>query len=191
MRYSEISRKTLETDIYVSVNLDGQGVAKLDFEPIFMKHMVTAMTVHSSFDVKVVAKGDLNHHIIEDIALCLGQAIREAIGDTGKIARYGQAIIPMDCSLALAAVDICNRSYSVVDLCSQVSFVEDTQCEDVEHFLRSFSTNLGSTIHLKVFYGMNEHHKIEATFKALGKALKQAVVIREEKSPQTSSKGIL
>ncbi|MFW9843982.1 MAG: imidazoleglycerol-phosphate dehydratase, partial [Candidatus Thorarchaeota archaeon] len=109
MRTSEVTRKTKETDIQLSVNLDGSGRVEVDVEPKFFKHMLTSMFVHSGIDVTLVAEGDLQHHIIEDVALCLGKAIRNSITDLTEISRYGQAIIPMDCSLAMVALDVSNR----------------------------------------------------------------------------------
>ena len=191
MRTSEVSRKTKETEIQLSVNLDGQGKVELDVEPMFFKHMLTSMFVHSGIDVKLEATGDLQHHIIEDVALCLGKAIRNCIGQLAKISRYGQAIIPMDCSLAMVALDICNRPFSVVDFQSGTPRIEDAQVEDLVHFIYSFASAMTSTIHVKVLYGENEHHKIEAAFKGLGFALRQAIFRREDGQPDASSKGVL
>ena len=191
MRTFEVSRKTKETDIQLSVNLDGQGIPELDVQPEFFKHMLTSMIVHSGMDVKLKATGDLQHHIIEDVALCFGKAIRQSIGELTKISRYGQASIPMDCSLAMVALDISSRPYSVVDLQIDTPQIEDIQLEDIVHFIRSLATSMMSTLHVKVFYGENAHHKIEASFKALGFALSQALRKREEGQPEASSKGVL
>ncbi|MGY5853061.1 MAG: imidazoleglycerol-phosphate dehydratase [Candidatus Thorarchaeota archaeon] len=191
MRTAVVNRTTKETDVSLALDLDGQGVAEIDFSPVFMQHMVTSMVVHSGLDVTIKAQGDLQHHIIEDVALCLGKAIRESVGDYRTISRFGHAIVPMDCSLALAAVDICNRPHAVIDLSSTTPQIEDTQTEDIEHFLHSLATSLSAAVHLKVLYGDNEHHKIEAAFKALGMALRSATRMRGNYSPPASSKGVL
>jgi imidazoleglycerol-phosphate dehydratase len=191
MRQSELIRATNETDIKLAISIDGAGVTILEFSPRFMQHMITAMAVHGGFDVEIIAQGDLHHHIIEDIAICLGKAILDCIDDLNTITRFGHAIIPMDCSLALVAVDICNRPYAVIDLCVNDTQVEDTLIEDIEHFLMSLATTLAASIHVKVLYGENDHHKIEAAFKALGMALKQALQLRGLEAAPSSSKGVL
>jgi imidazoleglycerol-phosphate dehydratase len=191
MRSSEMNRTTKETDVNLGISLDGTGDVALDFSPIFMQHMLAAMAVHASFDLKIEAQGDLQHHIIEDIALCLGKTIRDCIDDVNMIGRFGDAIIPMDCSLALVAIDICNRPSAVIDFCAKDTRVEDTLVEDIEHFLKSLATALAASVHVKVLYGENDHHKIEAAFKALGKALKQAVRPRDVTEAPASSKGVL
>ncbi|MGY5880560.1 MAG: imidazoleglycerol-phosphate dehydratase [Candidatus Thorarchaeota archaeon] len=191
MRSFAVSRKTKETDIQLSVNIDGQGIPDLDVEPEFFKHMLTSMIVHSGMDVKLKVTGDLQHHIIEDVALCFGKAIKKSIGDLTEISRYGQATIPMDCSLAMVAIDVCNRPYSVIDLQTDTPQIEDTQLEDLVHFIRSLATSMKATLHVRVFCGENSHHKIEASFKALGFALRQALRQREVGQPEASSKGVL
>ncbi|TFG31400.1 imidazoleglycerol-phosphate dehydratase HisB [Candidatus Thorarchaeota archaeon] len=191
MRTSKIERKTNETDIQVSVNLDGQGKAELELRPCFFKHILTSMIMYSGCDITIKAIGDLEHHIIEDVAISLGRALRESIGDYTKITRFGQAIIPMDDSLALVVIDICNRSFSVVDFHSKATRIEDTQLEDIIHFINSFAASIQSTIHVKVFYGENEHHKIEAVFKALGFSLRDALQLHEKELPALSTKGVL
>ncbi len=191
MRQSQLSRTTLETDVSVSVLIDGSGSAVLEMEPKFMQHMITSMTVHSGFNLTVTARGDLLHHIVEDVALCLGRTIKESLKDINTIVRYGHAIVPMDDSLALVSVDISYRPYSVIDLGVQSGRIEDTAVEDIEHFISSLASSLSATIHVKVLYGMNDHHKVEAVFKGLGIALKQALCIRDEASPPSSSKGVL
>jgi imidazoleglycerol-phosphate dehydratase len=191
MREFKVNRKTKETDVNIVIDLDGQGNADIVLTSKFMQHMLTAMTVHSGFNIKLNAKGDLQHHIIEDVAICMGKAIRGCIDDISSITRYGNAIVPMDCSLSLVAIDISNRPYSVIDFSSNDTRIEDTSLEDIEHFLISLASSLAASIHVKVLYGDNEHHKIEAAFKALGMALRGATRMRDSKAPPASSKGVL
>lgn len=191
MRTSEIVRKTRETDIRISVDLDGKGKAELDLRPLFFRHILTSMIMYSGCDIDIKATGDLDHHIIEDVAICMGLALKESIGDYSGISRFGQAIIPMDDSLALTAIDICNRPFSVVDFHSETTRIEDTQLEDIVHFISSFATSIQSTIHVKVLYGENEHHKVEAAFKALGFALRDALQPRSKEQPAPSTKGVV
>lgn len=191
MRTGTLSRITLETNIEVSVCLDGRGAANVELKPEFMRHMIVAMAVHGGLDISLRADGDLQHHIIEDVALCLGKLVRECIDKGGAIRRYGHAIVPMDCSLAMVAVDICNRPHAVVELDTSDMRVEDTQIEDIVHFFGSFASALQATIHTQVLYGLNSHHKIEAAFKGLGIALREALQIRETDQIPVSSKGML
>jgi imidazoleglycerol-phosphate dehydratase len=191
MRKFEVNRKTKETDTKITIDLDGQGDAEIRFSSKFMQHMLTVMIVHSGFNLNLEVKGDLQHHIIEDVALCIGKAIRGCIDNLSSIARFGHAIVPMDCSLAIAAVDMSNRPYSVIDLSTNETRIEDTSTEDIVHFLKSLASTLAASIHVKVLYGDNEHHKIEAAFKALGIALRSATRKRETGSPPASSKGVL
>jgi imidazoleglycerol-phosphate dehydratase len=191
MRKFEVNRKTKETDISITIDIDGQGESEIKIPSKFMLHMLTAMNVHSGFNLKLNAAGDLQHHIIEDVALCLGKALRGCFDDISSITRFGNAIIPMDCSLALVAIDISNRPFSVIDLSLNDTRIEDTCVEDIDHFLKSLATSLVASIHVKVLYGENEHHKIEAAFKALGMALRIATRKRESGAPPASSKGVL
>jgi len=191
LRSSEITRETKETTIQISAILDGRGNSDIHLRPQFFNHVLTTMITYSGCDIKIRASGDLDHHIIEDVAICLGQVLRESIGNYASISRFGQSIVPMDDALALAAMDICNRPYAVIDYDSKMSSIEDTKLEDIEHFIHSLASSLRATIHVKVFYGMNEHHKIEAAFKALGFALRDAIQLRNVDSPEISTKGVL
>ncbi|KYH42350.1 MAG: imidazoleglycerol-phosphate dehydratase (hisB) [Candidatus Bathyarchaeota archaeon B26-1] len=191
MRIAEVSRKTKETDIYVKVNLDGSGRAEVEMDAAFCAHMVTSLAAHSLIDLKVKAKGDLKHHVTEDVAICLGKAIREALGDSSGIRRFGYATVPMDCSLASAAVDLSGRPYSRIDLKVSGEAIEDMPREDIYHFLETLATSLKANIHLWVHYGVNDHHKVEAAFKALALSLRQAVSKDPRRMGVPSSKGVI
>jgi len=192
MRTSKISRKTRETEVFVEINLDSEGNAEIETGVAFLDHMVASLATHSLIDIKVQAKGDLRHHIVEDAAICLGKALRKALGDGKGIHRFGYAIVPMDCSLAFSAIDLAKRPYAKIDLKLKGRTIEDMPCEDIYHFLETLASSLEANIHLWVQYGVNDHHKAEAIFKALALSLKQAVTIesrRREAVP--SSKGVI
>lgn len=191
MHVGEVSRKTSETDVEVRVNLDGSGVIKVETGIEFLDHMLKSLATHSLIDITVKAKGDLTHHTLEDVAICLGEAILKALDSSTGIARFGYAIVPMDCSLALAAVDLARRPYVVVDLKLKGKKVEDMPCENILHFLETLSMALRANMHINVQYGSNDHHKVEAAFKALALALRQAVSIDPRRSGVPSSKGVI
>lgn len=191
MRTAEVSRKTRETDIHVKVNLDGSGVAEVDTGIAFLDHMLRSLATHSLIDITAKATGDLRHHTIEDVSICLGEAFRKALGDSAGIRRFGYAIVPMDCSLALAAVDLANRPYVNIDLRLEGIEVEDMACEDVNHFLETLAMSLRANIHVSIQYGSNDHHKVEAAFKALALSLRQAVSVDPRRSGVPSSKGVI
>lgn len=192
MRKAEISRKTRETDIFVSINLDGNGIADISTGIGFFDHMLTALCVHSGFDLTVKAEGDLYvdaHHTVEDTGIVLGQAFKQAIGDMKGIERYGSSFIPMDEALGFACVDISNRPFLVFN----ADFSDDrTGTFDnclTEEFFRAFAFNAGLTLHIKKEYGKNDHHIIEALFKAVAHALKMAA--RKNGGEVLSTKGVL
>ena len=191
MRVGEVSRKTSETDVNVKVNLDGSGVAEVETGIEFLDHMLKSLAIHSLIDITVKAKGDLKHHTLEDVAICLGEAVLKALGSATGITRFGYAIVPMDCSLALAAVDLARRPYVVVDLKLRGKKVEDMPCENILHFLETLAMALRANVHVYVQYGTNDHHKVEAAFKALALALRQAVSIEPRRSGVPSSKGVI
>lgn len=168
MRESNIDRKTKETDIKLRLSIDGSGHAEIETEEQFLRHMLDTLTRYGSFDLRLEATGDNDHHLVEDVAIALGTAFREALGDM-PVERIAAAMIPMDDALVTVAVDIIDRPYCDVD------------CPDVlyAHFFRSFAMSSGITLHGIVHRGMDEHHIIEATFKALGTALRRAVVPRD------------
>lgn len=176
-RTSEITRKTKETDISVKLNLDG-GEVKINTGIGFLDHMLTALGVHGGFGLEVSCKGDLyvdGHHTSEDVGIALGQAFGKALGDKSGIMRYGSAFIPMDESLGFCSLDISARPFLVFNAEFTNERVGEFDTCLTEEFMRAFAFNAGITLHLRVEYGSNDHHKIEALFKALAYALKQAV----------------
>jgi len=173
-RSAEVTRKTKETDITVRVSMDGTGRAVAKTGVAFLDHMLHSLATHSLMDVTVRAKGDLQHHTVEDVAITLGKAIDKALGDRVGIRRFGDAIVPMDDALALASVDLVKRPYSVLDLKLQRVMLEDAPKEDLEHFFGSIAQALEATVHVKVLEGSNDHHKFEAAIKAFALALREA-----------------
>ena len=193
MRKSEIVRKTAETDIALTLALDGKGESKIDSGCGFLDHMLTALAVHGGFSLKLSCKGDLRvdgHHTAEDIGIVLGQAFKEALGDKAGIMRYGSAFIPMDESLAFCSLDISARPFLVFNAQFTNERVGEFDTCLTEEFMRAFAFNAGITLHLRVEYGSNDHHKIEALFKALAYALKTAVK-RNTDGSVVSTKGVL
>ena len=191
MRTEEVYRKTLETEVTVKVNLDGEGKAKVDTGVSFFNHLVTSFSTHSLIDITARVKGDLKHHAVEDIALCLGEAVNKALGTREGITRFGYAAAPMDCSLAFAAVDLVKRPYFKIDLKLRGKKIEDMATEDVDHFFESFATSLAANVHVFTQYGSNDHHKAEAAIKALALSLKQAMAMDQRRKGVPSSKGVI
>lgn len=192
MRAAEINRKTKETDISVKLDLDGGGV-NIDTGIGFFDHMLTALAVHGGFGLDITAKGDLNvdgHHTVEDVGIVLGTAFARALGDKSGIMRYGSAYIPMDEALGFCAVDVSARPYLVFGARFTNERVGEFDTCLTEEFMRAFAFNAGITLHLRCEYGMNDHHIIEALFKALAHALKQAVRLRAD-GGALSTKGTL
>jgi len=189
MRYAEYTRKTKETEITVRINLDGEGKVNANTGITFLDHMMQTLGVHGCMDLRVEAKGDLKHHVMEDVAICLGEALRQAIGDAVGIARFGHAIVPMDDALALAAVDLVTRPYFRINLAIESRSLEDTTGEDLLHFFETLATSMEATIHVDVHYGINDHHKVEAATKALALSLRQATTIPPGKRIIPSAKG--
>jgi imidazoleglycerol-phosphate dehydratase len=181
MRASKIERKTKETDIVVSVNLDGNGTYAIRTSIPFLDHMLSLMSKHGLFDIKIKAKGDReidDHHTVEDIGIVLGKAFKKALGDMKGISRYGYASVPMDETLASVSLDISGRPYLVY----KVEFPKRGKLRNfdpdlVEDFFQAFVSNSGITLHVSTPYGRNTHHIIEGVFKAFGRALKQSVAI--------------
>ena len=170
-RITKISRKTGETDIQVELNIDGSGRFDIKTGINIVDHFLSQLARHGLFDITISATGDNQHHIVEDVAICLGKAFNKALGEKKGITRMGHAMVPMDEALVVVAVDIGGRAYSVID----VSFVRtsiDGLCADlVRHFLESFASEAKINLHAKVLTGINDHHMAEALFKALGRAL--------------------
>jgi imidazoleglycerol-phosphate dehydratase len=192
MRKALIERTTKETSIQLELCLDG-GVVDIQTGLGFFDHMLDQIARHGGFGLQVKAKGDLqidSHHLVEDVGLCLGDALKEALGDRRGIARFGEAHAPLDESLSRVVVDLSGRPYCVFDADLPVMVLGDGfQTEMVREFLIAFSTRGGLNLHATVLYGTNVHHRIEATFKALARALKQAVKI--EGTEIASTKGTL
>ncbi len=179
-RTSEITRKTRETDIVVKINLDGNGESTIDTGVGFFDHMLTGFARHGGFDLEVKCKGDLevdSHHTIEDIGIALGCAINEALGDKKGITRYGFASIPMDEALSQCTLDISGRSYLVFDASFSSDKCGEMDTQLCEEFFRAVAFNSAITLHISAPYGVNDHHKMEAMFKAFARALRQAVAI--------------
>ena len=191
-RTAEINRKTKETDISVKLNLDG-GDVNINTGIGFLDHMLTALGVHGGFGLEISCKGDLyvdGHHTAEDVGIVLGMAFKEALGDKSGIMRYGSTYIPMDEALAFCALDISARPFLVFNAEFTNERVGEFDTCLTEEFMRAFAFNAGITLHLCVEYGSNDHHKIEALFKALAYALK-AAVRRNESGGAVSTKGVL
>jgi len=195
MRSAKIERKTGETEIFVELNLDGNGERSISTGIGFFDHMLDLFAKHGLFDLTVKCKGDLNidsHHTIEDIGIVLGEAFLQAIGDKKGIKRYGQRMLPMDETLCLCAVDFCGRPYFVMDAEFNNDKVNDFPTECVEDFFYSFATSAKINLQLKIFNGRNDHHKIEAMFKAFARAMREACEIDEKtKEEIPSTKGVL
>lgn len=192
MRSAKLERTTNETKISCSLNLDGSGQASIDTGIGFFDHMLELFTFHSRFDLVLKAKGDLNvcdHHTIEDCGIILGECFKTAISDKRGINRYGFMSLAMDEALANITLDISGRSYLVYNCELKREMIGSFSCEMLEEFLRAFCFNAGITLHVNVLYGNNDHHKVEAVFKGLGRALKQAV--RVEGNDLPSTKGML
>ena len=191
MRTSEIYRKTRETEVKVKVNLDGEGIADVATSMSFLNHMITSLATHSLIDINASVKGDLRHHAVEDLAIGLGEALNKALGNREGIARFGYASAPMDCSLAFAAIDLVKRPYFKIDLKLKSKKIEDIATEDVNHFFESLAASLCANVHMFVEYGSNDHHKAEASVKALALSLKQAVTLDPRRKGVPSSKGVI
>jgi imidazoleglycerol-phosphate dehydratase len=191
MRIGSSERITNETQIKVSVNIDGTGKCKTETGIKFLDHMIKTLATHSLIDIEISARGDLVHHIVEDTALTLGDALKKALNNRSGIKRFGFAIVPMDDALALASVDLVMRPYSDIDLKLTSNNIEDIASEDLIHFIRSLSDSLQATIHVSVIKGINNHHKVEAAFKALALALRDSWSIDPRRHDQPSSKGMM
>ena len=191
-RKAEIHRKTKETEVALDLNLDGVGKYEIDTGIGFLDHMLTHLSKHGKIDLVVKAKGDLDvdaHHTVEDIAICLGEALLKALGDKKGIARYGHASVPMEETLADVSVDLSGRANCVYNVSYRTDKIGDFDVECLEEMLRSFSNNGKFNLHINVPYGTNSHHIAEAIFKALGQALAAAVKIVGTDVPST--KGVL
>ncbi len=193
-RTAQIKRRTRETDIAISLNLDGTGKVKVATGVGFFDHMLNHIGRHGLFDLTVHARGDLHvdaHHTVEDVAICFGQALREAVGDKRGIRRFGFFAVPMDESLAQVAVDLSGRAAFVYRVRYRGGKIGDFDIELVQEFLNALAQNAQMNLHVVVPYGTNNHHIAEAIFKALGKALRQAVERDPRERSVPSTKGAL
>lgn len=195
MRTYEITRTTAETDISLSLNLDGTGKSAIDTGCGFLNHMLTLFASHGRFDLNVTCKGDIDvddHHTVEDIGICLGEAFRQSLGDKKGIFRYGQTILPMDEALIMTAVDISGRSYLGYGLEIPTEKVGAFDTELVEEFFLGFTRRAELTLHIRQLAGANSHHIIEGCFKSVARALRQAAAIDETRKDEIpSTKGVL
>lgn len=195
MRYSEIKRKTKETDIELSLKLDGTGKCEIDTGVGFFDHMLTLFASHGMFDLTVKCNGDLEvdaHHTVEDIGICLGLAFAEALGDMKGIKRYADKIIPMDEALILNAVDISGRPHLAFDLDVPAKKVGNFDTELVSEFFLAFVRNAKMTLHIKKLAGRNTHHIIEGCFKAFGRIMDEATMLDSRRlDVLPSTKGVL
>ena len=180
MRTAQIDRKTRETDITLSIDLDGKGNVSVDTGIGFFDHMLTALAVHCGIDLNVKCQGDLYvdaHHTVEDTGICLGKAFAQALGDKSGIARYGSAYVPMDEALAFCSLDISGRAFLVFNAQFSNDRIGQFDTCLTEEFFRAFAFNAGITLHIREEYGKNDHHICEAIFKATAHALKKAIAV--------------
>jgi imidazoleglycerol-phosphate dehydratase len=193
-RSALIQRKTAETDVRVELNLDGIGIAEISTGVGFFDHMLTLLAKHALIDLKLKAAGDLHvdqHHTVEDTGICLGQAVREALGDKAGIRRYGQFALPMEESLVSAAIDLGGRAYFVFQAEFPSPKIGDFDSELVFDFWQAFSANALCNLHINLHYGRNSHHIAEGIFKAVARALRAAVEIDPRQTGVPSTKGML
>jgi imidazoleglycerol-phosphate dehydratase len=193
-RKAEIKRKTKETDIRVSIDLDGAGAGRIATGVPFLDHMLELFARHGLFDLEIACKGDLqidDHHSVEDTAICLGQAFAAALGDKAGIVRYGAAYVPMDETLARAVVDLSGRYYLVYKVRNTRDRIGNFSVELAEHFWHSFAEHCKCNLHIEVFYGRNQHHILEAVFKSAARALSQAARIDQRIQGVMSTKGTI
>ncbi len=195
MRTANISRKTAETDVSVALTLEGAGRGAIDTGVGFLDHMLTLLCKHGKFDLDVKCVGDTDvddHHSVEDIGICMGDALAQALGDCRGITRYADCFLPMDESLVLVAVDISGRGSLTLDLPLPAQKVGTFDTELVEEFLTGFARRAGITLHVRLIAGKNTHHIIEAAFKGIGRVLRRAVAVDPEFASEIpSSKGVL
>lgn len=195
MRTAKIHRKTLETDIQISLGLDGTGQYETATGLGFLDHMLSHLAVHGLFDLTARAQGDLHvdaHHTVEDVALALGQAFDQALGDRAGIVRIGAATVPMDEALAMVAVDLSGRPYTVTEMPWNGSMVGGLPVTLIPHIFESFAITARANVHARVLYGRDDHHKAEALFKALGRALDAATSLDARRGGMLpSTKGML
>lgn len=193
-RSADVRRKTKETDVHVKLSLDGTGQSRVTIGVPFLEHMLELFAKHGLFDLEVSCKGDLeidDHHSVEDIAITLGQALVQALGDKQGINRYGEALVPMDEALCRSVIDLSGRFYLVYEVQVKRQKIGNFSVELAEHFWRSFSETAKFNLHIDCLRGRNSHHILEGTFKASARALRQAVELNSRVSGVPSTKGLL
>jgi len=178
-RVSTVKRETKETKVSLELNIDGSGKWEINTGVTMFDHLLAQLTRHGVFDIKISATGDDQHHLVEDVAICLGKAFSEALGEKRGIVRMASATVPMDDALALVAVDIGGRGYTVLDIPFSENDMAGFATDLIRHFLETFTIEARLNLHAKIIYGVNDHHKAEALFKALGRALDTATRIDE------------
>jgi len=176
-RLSEVKRETKETNISLELNIDGSGRCAINTGIKMFDHLLAQVAQHGVFDIKISATGSDQHHLVEDVAICLGKALGEALGEKRGITRMADAAVPMDDALAMVAVDISGRGYTVLELPFSKNDMAGIPTDIIRHFLESLATAPRLNLHAKILYGTNDHHKAEALFKALGRALDTATRI--------------
>jgi imidazoleglycerol-phosphate dehydratase len=186
-RLSTIQRKTRETDVSLELNLDGSGKWEINTGIKMFDHLLSQLVKHGRFDLKLSASGDDQHHVAEDVAICLGKALGEALGEKRGIVRMGDATVPMDDTLATVVVDISGRGYTVLELPFSGNDMTGFSTDLIRHFLESLAIEARLNLHARVLYGTNDHHKAEAVFKALGRALDMATAVDERISGELPS----
>jgi imidazoleglycerol-phosphate dehydratase len=194
MRKAQINRKTKETDISLRLNLDGRGQAQIATGVGFLDHMLTLFAVHGFFDLTITAQGDTqvdDHHTVEDLGICLGQALKKAVGDLAGMSRYGFSYVPMDEALVRVCVDFANRSFLHYNVTLVDQKVGSFDTALTKEFLRALVLHSGATIHVDLLHGENTHHIIEAVFKALGRGVASAVMVDSRVRGSLSTKGVL
>ena len=186
-RQSTVKRGTKETNVSLELNLDGSGKWEINTGISMFDHLLTQLAQHGVFDIKISATSSDQHHLVEDVAICLGKAFGEALGEKRGIVRMGDATVPMDDALAVVVVDIGGRGYTVLDLPFSDNDMAGFPTDLIRHFLESFAVEARLNLHAKIIYGINDHHKAEALFKALGRALDKATRIDERISGELPS----
>jgi imidazoleglycerol-phosphate dehydratase len=193
-RVGSIERKTKETDVRVTLNLDGTGTADIATGVPMLDHLLSHVAVHGLLDLEIRATGDLQidaHHTIEDVAIVLGDALDRALGDKRGITRMGHAYVPMDESLAFVAIDLSGRAYAVIDAQFSAPIIGTLPASLIEHFFETLATHAKMNLHARVLYGRDDHHKAEALFKALGRALSVAAAVDPRREGVASTKGVI
>ncbi len=193
-RKAEVMRKTKETEVYLKIDLDGEGKHSISTSIPFFDHMLSLFAYHSKINLSLKAKGDTGvdaHHTVEDVGITLGEGIRKALGEAKGIQRYGMAMIPMDETLVSVSMDVSMRPFLAFNMKVRKSKLGTFDPELVEEFLRAFCNHSRMTLHINLLYGRNTHHMIEAVFKGLGRALREAISIDERATEVPSTKGVL